>query len=80
MSAPAPSPAVEIPAPGAPDAATATLLARVHKYAAGKNAQLHKLLAENAALKAALAAERQANSRVRRIPKRAAAPVEGGSA
>lgn len=71
MSSPVPTSA---PA-AAPAAAGSDILAsKVQKHVDGLHAKIAKLQSDNAALKAQLAATKASGSRIRRIPKKAAAP------
>lgn len=67
MSAPAPATAPVVAK--TPE----TLATKVQKHVDSLHAKIQKLTEDNAALKAQLAEARSSNSRIRRIPKKAAA-------
>lgn len=63
------------PAPAAPNRTQETIATRVQKHVDGLQARIQKLSDENATLKAQLHELRASNSRIRRIPKKPAAPA-----
>lgn len=63
-------------APAAPPAPKDSLVTKVEKYVEGYRAKIQKLQEENQRLRATIAEARNTNSRVRRIPKKAAAPAD----
>ena len=65
---------VTAPVASAAPSATDVLATKVQKHVDGLHAKIAKLQADNAALKAQLAATKTSASRIRRIPKKPAAP------
>lgn len=67
---------VTVPVPAAAAAPSDVLASKVQKHVDGLYAKIAKLQADNAGLKAQLAATKASGSRIRRIPKKPAAAAE----